>query len=117
MDLFWSAGKPLTTVEILELSPKEKSWKDNSIYIMFQTLQKKGAIKEIGAIKGKRGKYLRLFEPVLSRREYFSKSVSESLDEKSLPLLVSALVNEANVSKDTINKLEEIIKKKKAEMK
>lgn len=117
MELFWSAEKPLSSPDILKLSPDDKTWKDNSIYIMIQTLQKKEAIKEIGAVKGEKGKYLRLFEPTISRQEYYSKQLANSLDSKSIPLLFSALIKDIELDKDTISELEAILKKKKAESK
>lgn len=115
MELFWSKGKPLTSIDILSLSPTDKRWKDKSIYIMIQTLQKKNAIKEIGAIKGEKGKYLRLLEPTLSRQDYYSSQISVALDDKEIPALFSALVKNTELSEDTIKELESIIEKKKSE--
>lgn len=113
MELFWNSSRPLSSLDILNLSPSEKSWKDNSIYIMIQTLQKKDAIKEIGAVKGKKGKYLRLFEPTIDRAEYLSKYIADSLDDKSIPLLFSALIKGADISLETIGELETILQEKK----
>lgn len=117
MELFWSSEKPLASPDILRLSPAQKMWKDNSIFIMIQTLQKKGAIKEIGAIKGEKGKYLRLFEPTLSRQEYYSKQFPGSLESKDIPVLFSALIKDADLSKEAINELEDILRRKKTEIK
>lgn len=117
MELFWNSEKPLSSPDILKLSPPNKSWKDNSIYIMIQTLEKKGAIKEIGAIKGEKGKYLRLFKPTLSRQEYYSKQIAGSLDSKDIPLLFSALIKDADLNKEAISELEDILRRKKAERK
>lgn len=116
MELFWASEKPLSSPDILKLSPPDKMWKDNSIFIMIQTLQKKGAIKEIGAIKGEKGKYLRLFEPTLSRQEYYSKQFLGSIEAKDIPVLFSALIKDADLSKETINELESILRQKKTEM-
>jgi len=117
MELFWHSEKPLSSPDILKLSPEDKMWKDNSIFIMIQTLQKKGAIKEIGAIKGDKGKYLRLFDPTLSRQEYYSKQFPGSLEAKEIPVLFSALIQDADLSEETIRELEDILRRKKAEMK
>ena len=117
MELFWSSEKPLSSPDILKLSPADKSWKDNSIYIMIQTLQKKDAIREIGAVKGEKGKYLRLFEPTLSRQEYYTKQLAGSLDSKSVPVLFSALIKDVELDKESISELEDILKRKKAEIK
>ena len=117
MELFWNSEKPLSSQDILEQSPKDKMWKDNSIFIMIQTLQKKGAIKEIGAAKGEKGKYLRLFEPTLSRKEYYSRQFPSSLDSKDIPMLFSTLIKDADLSKETISELEDILRRKKTEIK
>ena len=117
MELFWTSERPLSSPDILKLSPTDKMWKDNSIFIMIQTLQKKGAIKEIGAIKGEKGKYLRLFEPTINRQEYYSKQFPDSIDSKDIPMLFSALIKDADLSKEAINELESILRRKKTEMK
>lgn len=116
MEVFWTAGKPLSSSDILALSPEDKLWKDASIYIMIQTLQKKGAIQEIGAVKGEKGKYLRLFEPTISRQDYYSKRLPGTLEAREFPELFSALLKDADLNKEIINELEEILKQKKAEM-
>lgn len=117
MDLFWNSEEPLSSPDILRLSPEDKMWKDNSLYIMIQTLQKKEAIKEIGAVKGEKGKYLRLFQPTLSRVEYYTKQLAGSLNSQGLPLLFSALIKDADLDKAAISELEDILRKKKAEYK
>ncbi len=117
MELFWNSEKPLASPDIIKLSPADKLWKDNSIFIMIQTLQQKGAIKEIGAIKGEKGKYLRLFDPTLSRQEYYSKQFPVSLEPKDIPVLFSALIQNADLSKETISELEDILRRKKTGMK
>lgn len=117
MELFWSSDKALSSLDILKLSPQDKTWKDNSIYIMIQTLQKKDAIKEIGAVKGEKGKYLRLFEPTLSRQDYFSKHIADSLDEQNIPLFFSTLIADIEMSAETLDELEAILKKKRDELK
>lgn len=115
MEVFWTAGKPLSSSNILALSPEDKFWKDSSIYIMIQTLQK-GAIREIGAVKGEKGKYLRLFEPTISRQVYYSKQLPDALEAGDIPVLFSALLKDADLSIKTINELEEILNQKKTEM-
>lgn len=112
MELFWNSEKPLSNPDILKGSPADKTWKDNSIFIMIQTLQKKDAIKEIGAIKGEKGKYLRLFEPTLTRQEYYSSQLTGNFNSKDIPLLFSTLVKDADLSLETITELENILSQK-----
>ena len=82
MELFWTTEKPLAGPDILTLSPADKLWKDNSLYIMIQTLLRKGAIEETGAVKGEKGKYLRVFRPTLSREDYCTQQLQRTLDRK-----------------------------------
>ena len=116
MELFWSTEKPLAGTEILSLSPTDKLWKDNSLYIMIQTLQRKGVIEEVGAVKGDKGKYLRVFRPTLSRQDYCTQQLQQTLDTKSMPVLFSALLKDADLTEETIEELEDILKRKKAEI-
>lgn len=117
MEIFWRLDKPLSSVDIVELSPADKVWKDKSIYILIQALEKKNAIKEIGAVKGEKGKYLRLFEPAVSREEYYSKPFQSSYESSKIPMLFSALIDKADISMDTIKELESILEKRKTELK
>ena len=117
MNLFWSTNCTLTSSDILSLSPPDKLWKDNSLYIMIQTLQRKGAIKEVGAVKGDKGKYIRTFSPALSRQDYCAQQLRETMDPKGIPALFSTLLRDAELSDETLGELENILKRKKAEMK
>lgn len=109
MELFWTGGKKLTGQDILAISPKEKLWKDNSIFIMLQTLIKKEAIREIGAIKGSTGKYQRVFEPTVSREDYYGSIFAETVSEESVPLVFASLLDKTTFSKETLSQLEGII--------
>ncbi|MGL6015877.1 MAG: BlaI/MecI/CopY family transcriptional regulator [Selenomonadaceae bacterium] len=117
MELFWTTEKPLAGPDILTLSPADKLWKDNSLYIMIQTLLRKGAIEETGAVKGEKGKYLRVFRPTLSREDYCTQQLQRTLDTESVPALFSTLIKDADLSEETIGELEEILRCKKVEMK
>ena len=117
MELFWTHDRPLTSSEVLALSPKDKLWKDNSLFIMIQTLQRKRAIEEVGAVKGEKGKYLRVFRPALSRQDYCAQQLRETMDPKGIPALFSTLLRDAELSDETLGELEDILNRKKAEMK
>lgn len=117
MELFWTAQKPLSSLDILEQSPKEKKWKDNSIYIMIQTLQRKNAIREIGAVKSEKGKYVRVFEPVFSRQEYAAKNLTQGLQPQDVPALFSAMMKTTDISRETLDELEDMLRRKRMELK
>ncbi|MEG1027545.1 MAG: BlaI/MecI/CopY family transcriptional regulator [Oscillospiraceae bacterium] len=109
MELFWNIGKNLTAQDILDLSPADKAWKDRSIFIMLQTLLKKEAVRELGAVKGTSGKYVRIFEACISHEDYYSEMISENIAEESLPQVFASLLDNAKFSKDTLSELERVI--------
>lgn len=117
MEIFWKANKALSSADIVDFSPADKIWRDNSIYVLIQALEKKSAIIEIGAVKGEKGKYLRLFEPAFSREGYYSSMIKDSFDSASFPMVLSAFLKETDLSLDTIKELEDILARKKAELK
>ena len=116
MEILWSATGPLSAQDILAMSPEEKSWKDNSLFIMMQMLLKKDAIREVGAVKAHTGKYQRVFAFTLSREEYHSAQLTKSIDEAHFPALFSALLNSTRLSEETLLEMEEIINQKKKEL-
>ncbi|MEG1316972.1 MAG: BlaI/MecI/CopY family transcriptional regulator [Oscillospiraceae bacterium] len=113
MELFWSEKRALSGADIVRLSPKEKLWKDNSIYIMIQMLLKKNAIVEIGAIKGESGKYLRAFEATISREDYYSDWLIGNKDEKTVCTLIASIISKSALSEGSINALEQVLKDRK----
>lgn len=48
IEVLWNAKRPLTGTEIVQLSPKDKSWKDSSIHILINSLLKKMLLKNRG---------------------------------------------------------------------
>lgn len=116
MDLFWDSERPLSSLDILEQSPTPKKWKDNSIYIMIQTLQRKEAIRETGAVKSEKGKYVRVFRPTVSRQEYAAQTLTQTLQPQDVPALFSAMIKTADLDRETLDELEELLRRKKKEL-
>lgn len=112
MDVLWDAGEPLSRSDILEQSPKDKSWKDSSIHIILNSLLSKGAIKEVGFSKNGRG-VGRTFGPIIDGEEYYAQELAKKAKKTNISKLVSALVDADGVSDETLQKLADMLEKRK----
>ena len=74
MEMLWESDKPLTSVEMLELSDGY-SWKDNYLHIMLRSLLKKEAIRVCGTVQYGT-QYARQFEPAITKEEYAAKLIA-----------------------------------------
>lgn len=113
MNVLWAAGRPLSRNDILNLSV-DKSWKDSSIHILLNGLLKKGAIVEAGFVKCVKT-YGRLYAANISCADYYANTVFTHRNKEILPLLFSAFIDSNDMTPDMVDKLEEILKKRKAE--
>ena len=111
MSLLWEENKPLSKADIIKLSPN-RSWSESSIYILLNSMLKKGAIIEDGFVK-KQTNYTRIFAPRLSEVEYSVMQINFGNKKRKLSVsaLVSGLIqNTSDISE--ILELEKIIQKK-----
>ena len=115
MEVLWEADRPLTGTDIVQISLK-KSWKDSSIHILINSLLRKEAIREAGFIRSGKG-YSRTFEPTESGEKYYADVLANIANKTSVATLFSALFKSNSLSKDTIQELEEMLSKKKKELK
>ena len=102
MNVIWSAGKPLTRGEILELSV-DKNWKDNSIHILLNRLLAKGALTEGGFARSGKS-YGRLYEATLSGVDYYAQNVFYGGEER-IEMLFDALLQSPALNAELIDKL------------
>lgn len=109
MDVLWEAGRALSRGEILCLA-ENKSWKDSSIHILLNSLLRKGAICESGFAKS--GKtYGRIYLASITCEEYHASTVMENTGRKpSLPGLLEALMRESEVTEQTLDELEAVVR-------
>lgn len=115
MNVMWKAERPLSRADILNLS-EDKTWKDNSIHILLNGMLKKGAIFEDGFVRS--GKvWGRLYAPAVSIGEYYRENLFQPGGEETYPLLLTAMVDDENLSSKTMDKLEEILRKRREKMK
>ena len=95
---------------------EDKTWKDNSIHILLNGMLKKDAIREDGFIRS--GKvWGRLYAPTVGMGEYYRENLFQPGGEETYPLLLSAMVEDEDISPETMDKLEEILHKRRERMK
>ncbi len=111
MSLFWQEGRPLSKSEIIELSA-DRSWKASSVYVLLNSLLKKGAIREAGFVKSQTN-IGRTFEAMLNENEYVIMQINNDIKERNLSLvdLMAGLINQ-ETDKSVVEKLDKVIKNK-----
>lgn len=115
MTAFWAAERPLSQPELLEQAGP-KSWKDSSVYILINSLLSKGMLKEDGFVRGHKA-YARTFVPTMSCEEYCASEICSISRKLSLSKLFSALMANSNISEQTIQELDELLKRAEEESK
>lgn len=108
MIVLWEEGIPLSSSEIIKKSPAEKKWKDSSIFIIIDSLVKKGAIKISGFTQNKTN-YGRNFIPTLSQNDYHIMQIKQVAKERNIPItsLVAGMIEDVDII--TVKKLKKII--------
>ena len=114
MELLWAENRPLLSTEIVELC-QNKPWKDASIHILINSLLKKEAIEIAGFVKTSKH-YSRTFKPTLSREEYLVSAGKDGvrLSDGEIRRMLVALVNSDDISDETLQELENLIRTKRA---
>ncbi len=119
MQIFWKEDRPLTSVQILELS-KGHSWSGQYLHKMLRSLKKQGIIDVCGSIQYG-SQYARQFKTLLTKEEVAAKSIiSQGLSRDSIAKITMALIKETKKSEkensdDIIETLEKMIEAYKAE--
>ena len=115
MNVLWKAERPLSRADILNLS-EDKTWKDNSIHILLNGMLKKGAICEDGFARS--GKvWGRLYAPMVGIGEYYRENLFHPGGEKTYPILLTAMVDDDDLSSETMDELEEVLRRRRERMK
>lgn len=111
MSLFWQEGRPLSKSEIIELS-SDRSWKASSVYVLLNSLLKKGAIREAGFVKSQTN-IGRTFEAMLDENEYVIMQINSDIKERNLSIVdhMAGLINQ-ETDKTVVEKLEKVIQEK-----
>lgn len=114
MEVLWTSDKPLHTAGIIDLCV-DKQWKSSSIHILINSLLDKGAIVVDGFEKVGRT-YSRTFSPAISKESYMVNSLIDNvqLNDSIIREMTLALIRDDNISKETMDILEQLIKEKKS---
>lgn len=113
MQILWNAESDLSRKDIIERSPN-RTWKDNSIHVLLNSLMKKDAVKVVG-MKPAGKVYARTFAANISQEEYLSAQVNASSPKgkDAFVGLFAALVNQADLSDETLDELQKILDERK----
>ena len=83
MTVLWKSKKPLTTSEIVEITPN-RTWHEGSIFVIMKRLVKKGAVI-LESYKPTAGKHARVYKPIISTEDYVIK-VIEIMDNSGMDI-------------------------------
>jgi len=116
MELFWSADRPLTSMDICEMTDE---FNYSYVHRLLTALQKKDMLEVNGVIKSGK-QYARTFIPAMTREQY-GALMMEQLginDEKALAKVAVAMIQRsANKQKDgnkeLVKQLESIVEQLK----
>ena len=68
MKVLWDSKTPMTATELIE-DPRNRTWKENSIYVLLNTLIKKGAIA-FACNKPSNTRNAKAYQPMLTPEAY-----------------------------------------------
>ena len=111
MKVLLGAECPLTCAGIIANSVN-KTWKDRSIHLLINTLLEKNAIEEAGFVRTGRT-YGRTFAVTNTGRDAYLKEAVNFVDKTDTVELMAALFDKKEIDLNTIQNLEELIKKRK----
>lgn len=113
MQVLWRAKTGLSRKDIIAQSPN-RTWKDNSIHVLLNSLMEKGAVKVVG-MKPAGKVYARTFAATVSQEQYLSAQIAPSSPKGKAAVvgLFAALVEQADLSDDTLEELQKILDARK----
>ena len=114
MEVLWKEQRPLTGSEIVKKSIT-KTWKDSSIHILLNSLLKKEAIREVSFVRMGKG-YARTFEPTESSEKYYADLLVSMARKTDVHSVFMSLFKREDISMESIEALENLIKEKKQEL-
>ena len=114
LSLLWAHSKGLTANEI-NTTAKDKLWKDASIHMILDRMLSKKLITVDGFSRS--GKtYGRKFKAMITPEEYALQQVEQNstyFKNKKISGVFAALVDSKEISDETINKIEGLLKEKR----
>lgn len=120
LSLLWAHPEGLTSKAINQLTP-DKGWKEISIHIILENMQKKGIIYVDGSkLVGKT--YARLFHAKLTAEDYTAMQLNENAsacsDAKSVKnKFLIALLKDSDITAETYEEIGALLEKKRKGLK
>ena len=117
--MLWSQARGLTAGEINTLA-KNKTWKEASIHLILNRMLDRSLIVVDGMFKS--GKtYGRTFKAAITPEEYSLMQIKQNAlffkdKHTSITNLCASLIDSDEINIETINKIEELLRKKKEEL-
>lgn len=115
MELLWKEDRPLSRAELLK-GTTGRNWNPSSIHLILNSMLSKGVIK----ITDEEKKYGRTYEAVITQEDYILQCVENGMpgksNEEKVLGVVAALVKKSRISEEDIAALEEILDKKREEL-
>ncbi len=104
MNLFWKENRELSSSDIIQLSTN-KTWKPSSIFILLNSLLKKGAIEMAGFIKSQTN-YGRTFKYVTTENEYTFMQIKKVFQKSNISSL--EVITELIKEQDSLQSISDI---------
>ena len=92
MVVLWDNGRPMTAAELIEISEK-RTWRDNSIYTILNTLIKKGAAV-LTHHKPTMTNNARAYAPIITFEEYMVKHIKSARDDTGVNINIQSLIEQ-----------------------
>jgi len=92
MAVLWGRKEPITASELIETS-SDRTWKENSIYIIMNTLIKKGAV-ELTYYKPTGTNTARAYKAIITAEDYALSSVAsiKKFGKSGIPIDIDVLI-------------------------
>lgn len=115
----WKADHALSAKEILDMI-ENKTFKDRTIHSLLNAMLEKGLISVDGHKLSSRI-YSRCFKANISFEDYHAGQIKDNSVYRQgkgrvLPGIVSALIDDDDVSAETLNKLEQLLEEKRKQL-
>lgn len=112
MGLLWNIDRPLTATEIVNMTP-ERTWKKSYIHLLINSLLEKQLIKSESLVRTGRN-FGRAFVATMTEEEFSILQITSerNFSQKSIPFLISSLIDMADDTK-LIDEIEETLCAKK----
>lgn len=98
MEMLWELDKPMSRPDFIQ-TQWSRTWKDNYLPVMLQSLEKKGLIYVCGIeLQGRN--YVRQFKPTLSKEEFVAKATAVKINKEQVPRVMFELAKETGHNLD-----------------